>query len=99
MIANKIFSFARFEAALIRFGMDLHIPSHVQDSLQEIHDSYSKLGMIVNDIESFDKERNAWETHGKEGAYMLNIVKMMAKDGTVSYAAAKRICYVLVRES
>lgn len=99
MIANKILSFARFEAALIRFGMDLHIPSDVQDSLQEIHDSYAKLGIIVNDIESFDKELNAWETHGKEGAHMLNMVKMMAKDGGVSYDAAKRICYILVRES
>ena len=79
--------------------MDFHIPSDVQNSLQVIHDSYSKLGIIVNDIESFDKERNAWETHGKEGAHMLNMVKMMAKDGAVSYEAAKRICYILVRES
>lgn len=30
---------------------------------------------------------------------MLNIVKMIARDGAVSYEAAKRICYILVRES
>ena len=99
VIANEILTIARFVAALIRFGMDLHMPSDVQDSLHEVHESYSKLGMIVNDIESFDKECKAWETQGKEGAYMLNIVKLMAKDGAVSYDAAKRICYILVRES
>ena len=98
MTADKSLSSTSFEAALLRFGMGLHMPSHVQDSLHEIHDSYSKLGIIINDIESFDKERIEWEAHGKEGAQMVNIVKMMAKDGAVSYAAAKRICYVLVRE-
>ena len=79
--------------------MDLHLSTDVLDSLQDIHASCSKLGMIINDIESFDKELRAWQTHGKEGARMLNIVEMMAKDGGVSIAAAKRICYVLARES
>ena len=78
--------------------MDLHLSTDVLDSLQEIHDSCSKLGVIINDIESFDKELDAWQTNGKEGAHVLNMVKMMAEDGGVSIAAAKRICYVLARE-
>ena len=89
----------RFVASIIRFGMGLHISTDVLDSVREIRDSASKMSIIVNDIESFDKELHAWQTHGKEGAHMLNIVKMMAKDGTVSIAAAKRICYIIVRES
>ena len=78
--------------------MDLHISTEVLDSLQGIHDSYAKLTLIVNDILSFDKELHALQTSGQEGAHMFNIVKIMARDGGVSIAAAKRICYVLVRE-
>lgn len=84
---------------MVRFGMDLNISTDVLDSLQEIYDSFAKLTLIINDIQSFDKELHALQTHGKEGAHMFNIVKMMARDGGVSIAAAKRICYVLVRES
>ena len=79
--------------------MDLHISSDVLGSLQEIHDSYAKMAMIINDIESFDKEVRAGQTNAKKKPHMLNLVKMISKDGGVSIAAAKRICYVLLRES
>lgn len=77
--------------------MDLHISTDVLGSLQEIHDSYAKMAIVVNDIESFDKELRAEQTYGKKGS--LNLVKVIAKDWGVSNAAAKRITYVLIREA
>lgn len=67
-------------------------------SLEEIHESYGKLGMIVNDILSFDKELYLWNRDHKEGAKMLNIVNYMSTDAGVSHSSAKRILWVLCRE-
>ena len=66
--------------------------------MARIEESYGKLGIIVNDIHSFDKELHFWNKDHKEGAKLLNIVNTMSIDAGVSYGTAKRILWVLCRE-
>lgn len=87
-----------FVAALVKYGSRLRLPTETMKSLEEIHESYGKLGMIVNDIHSFDKELYLWNRDHKEGARMLNIVNYMSADAGVSHSSAKRILWVLCRE-
>ena len=74
------------------------MPSETLKSLEGIHESYGKLGIIVNDIYSFDKELHMWNQAHKEGAKLLNIVNHMSIDAGISYSTAKRILWVLCRE-
>ena len=74
------------------------MPAATLKSFEAIHESYGKLGIIVNDIYSFDKELHLWNQDHKEGAKLLNIVSHMSTDAGVSYSTAKRILWVLCRE-
>ena len=74
------------------------MPSETLKSLDKIDDSYGKLGIIVNDIYSFEKELYLWNESHKEGAKLLNVVHHMSIDAGVSYSTAKRILWVLCRE-
>ena len=87
-----------FVAACVRYSSRLRVPNNTLKSLESIHESYGKLGMIVNDIHSFDKELHLWNKDHKEGAKLLNIVNTLSIDAGVSYSTAKRILWVLCRE-
>ena len=87
-----------FVAALVRYSARMRLTNETMKSLDGIHESYGKLGIIVNDIHSFDKELFLWNKDHKEGAKLLNIVKTMSIDAGVSYGTAKRILWVLCRE-
>ncbi|KAM0794822.1 aristolochene synthase [Usnea florida] len=87
-----------FVAACIRYSSQLRIPNETLKSLAKIEESYGKLGIIVNDIHSFDKEFHLWNKSHKEGAKLLNIVNTMSIDAGVSYGTAKRILWILCRE-
>lgn len=76
----------------------MRVPNETLKSLETIHESYGKLGIIVNDIHSFDKELHLWNKDHKEGAKLLNIVNTMSIDAGVSHHTAKRILWVLCRE-
>lgn len=91
-------AFSSFVAACVRYGSRLRVPNETLKSLEKIHESYGKLGIIVNDIHSFEKELHLWNQDHKEGAKLLNIVNTMSKDAGVSYSTAKRILWVLCRE-
>ena len=68
------------------------------DSTPAIEEAYSKLGIIVNDIHSFDKELRAWNASPTEGASLLNLVNLFADDTGLPYEAAKRVLWKLTRE-
>ena len=87
-----------FVTACVRYSSRLRMSKDTLKSLEGIQDSYSKLGIIVNDIYSFDKELRMWNQDHKEGGQLLNIVNHMANDAGVSYTTAKRILWVLCRE-
>lgn len=87
-----------FIAACVRYSSQLRVPNKTLKSLERIHESYGKLGIIVNDIHSYEKELRLWNRDHKEGAKLLNIVNTMSIDAGVSYATAKRILWVLCRE-
>ena len=87
-----------FVAACVRYSSRLRIPSETLKTLEGIHESYGKLGIIVNDVYSFDKELHLWNQDHKEGARLLNVVNHMSMDAGVSYSTAKRILWVLCRE-
>lgn len=70
----------------------------MRSSVERIEKSYANLGIVLNDIFSFDKELRAWTQNGKEGATILNLVNLFASDTGLSYAAAKRVCWTLCRE-
>ena len=44
-----------FVAALVRYSAKIRLSDETMKSLEGIHESYGKLGIIVNDIHSFDK--------------------------------------------
>ena len=74
------------------------MPKETLKSPRGIHESYGKLGIIVNDIYSFDKELHMWNQAHKEGAKLLNIVNLMSIDAGIPYSTATRILLVLGRE-
>jgi len=78
--------------------MRLHLSPETLASVDEIEDSYGKLGIIVNDTYSFDEELRLRDEKHKEGGHLLNMVEQMAKDTGSSYAAAKRVLWTLCRE-
>ena len=87
-----------FVAACVRYSSRMRVSNETLKSLDQIHESYGKLGIIVNDIYSFEKELRLWNQDHKEGAQLLNIVNYMSMDAGVSYNTAKRILWVLCRE-
>ncbi|KAL8815828.1 MAG: hypothetical protein Q9223_005076 [Gallowayella weberi] len=64
-----------FVAAVVRYAQCLHLTPDDIESTAEIHYSYGILGIIVNDILSFDKEMRAWKTEQNK------IAKKGGKDG------------------
>ena len=56
-----------FIAACVRYSARLRMPKETLKSLGGIHESYGKLGIIVNDIYSFDKELHMWNQAHKKG--------------------------------
>ena len=88
----------RFVAALVRYSCRIHLSEETLKSLDGMVELFDKMGMVVNDIYSFNKELYLWNKDHKEGAKMLNIVIYMSNDAEVSYATAKRILWVLCRE-
>lgn len=87
-----------FVAATIRYGMELHLASETLLFITAITNSFAELGIIVNDICSFDKELRDWKTSSQEGAHLLNVVQRMADDTGIPYPAAKRVWWILCRE-
>ncbi|KAL8867312.1 MAG: hypothetical protein Q9198_008565 [Flavoplaca austrocitrina] len=80
------------------YAMDLRLLPSELTSIAAIQDSYSKLGIIVNDIESYEKEVRSFERSQAEGGMILNMVQMQADETGCSKAAAKRVLWVLCRE-
>ena len=58
--------------------MDLKVTDTALEQIKDIEISYSRLGIIVNDIYSLSKELRAFKKGKKEGARVLNMVQMQA---------------------
>ena len=93
-----VITVSSFAAACVRYSSQLRVPKETLRSLETIHESFGKLGIIVNDIHSFEKELYLWDKNHKEGAKLLNIVNTVSVDDGVSYGTAKRILWALCRE-
>ena len=78
--------------------MDLNVSEANLEAIKDIEISYSNLGIIINDIYSFEKEVRAYSKGGMECSKVLNMVQMQALETGVSYASAKRLLWVLCRE-
>jgi aristolochene synthase len=78
--------------------MALRISAKELEMVEKVEESYGKLGIVVNDIQSFDKEVQRWEAKKREGAFVVNVVKRIAEDTGLPFEAAKRVCWVLCRE-
>ena len=78
--------------------MDLHLSPQTLSSFSAIDESYGRLGIIINDIHSFEKELRLWNEDHKEGAQLVNMVDTMAKDTGLSYEASKRVLWIWCRE-
>ncbi|KAI4251519.1 MAG: hypothetical protein L6R42_008355 [Xanthoria sp. 1 TBL-2021] len=88
----------RFVAAAMAYAMDIRLSASELASIGKIEDSYSKLGIIGNDIEDYEKEIRSFEHSQAEGGQILNMVQMQADETGCSVAAAKRVLWVLCRE-
>jgi len=78
--------------------MDLRLTSSTLASIHDIEISYSRLGIVVNDIHSFDKEVRAYAQNPTDTGKVLNMVAMQAQETGISFASAKRVLWVLCRE-
>ena len=78
--------------------MDLRLTPSTLASIHDIEISYSRLGIVVNDIHSFDKEVRAYAQNPTDTGKVLNMVAMQAQETGVSFASAKRVLWVLCRE-
>lgn len=78
--------------------MDLRLTPSTLASIHDIEISYSRLGIVVNDIHSFDKEVRAYAQNPTDTGKVLNMVAMQAQETGVSFASAKRLLWVLCRE-
>lgn len=83
----------RFAAAMMAYALDLHLSPSEQASIIEIEKLYAYHAIVVNEIESYDKEVRA---SGQNG--LQNMVQIQADETGCSVAAAKRILWVLCRE-
>ena len=94
----KLILWCSFVTATMLYSMRFNPTHEIIDSTPAIEESYSKLGIIVNDIHSFDKELRAWNATHSEGASLLNLVYLFADDTGLPYEAAKRVLWKLTRE-
>ena len=78
--------------------MDLRLTPSTLASIHDIEISYSRLGIVVNDIHSFDKEVRAYAQNPTDTGKVLNMVAMQAQETGISFASAKRVLWVLCRE-
>lgn len=78
--------------------MCLTIDPDVYKSFRPLLALYAKHGVTVNDIESYQKEVNAWNKEHKEGARVLNIVHLLSNDTGLMPEASKRVLWTLSRE-
>jgi len=78
--------------------MDLRLTPSTLASIHDIEISYSRLGIVVNDIHSFEKELRAYAHNPTDTGKVLNMVAMQAQETGVSFASAKRVLWVLCRE-
>ena len=83
---------------MIRYGMDLHLTPSTLASIQDIETSYARLGIVVNDIYSFEKELRAYAHNPTDTGKVLNMVAVQAQETGVDFATAKRVLWVLCRE-
>ena len=58
----------------------------------------SKQISVVNDIYSWEKELKASKTGHREGAALCSAVKVVAEETHLSFDAAKRVLWAMVRE-
>ncbi|KAI4115647.1 MAG: hypothetical protein LQ345_003804 [Seirophora villosa] len=89
---------ASFISTLMAYGLDLRLSPSEVASITDIEESYAKLGIVVNEITSYDKEVRSFNPNQAGGGTVLNMVQTQADDTGCSVAAAKRILWVLCRE-
>ena len=78
--------------------MDLPLSKQTLGPVSAIDESFARLTVTANHIQSFDEELRAWNRTHAEGAHLINMVYMLAKDTGLDYEAVKRVLWVLVRE-
>lgn len=82
----------------MRFAMELHVSPDELASIQEIEQNCAKHLSVVNDIMSWDKEYLAYQTGHPEGSALCSAVQVLSQETTLSYAACKRVLWVMCRE-
>ncbi|KAK2053026.1 Aristolochene synthase in complex with 12,13 Difluorofarnesyl diphosphate [Colletotrichum caudatum] len=84
--------------SLMRFSMGLRLTSQELASVQPIEQNVAKHLSVLNDILSWDKELLAAQTGHPEGSALCSAVQVLADETSLTYAAAKRVLWVMCRE-
>ena len=78
--------------------MGLHLTSEELEYIKDVDENCSKHIVVVNDIYSWEKEREKSMTGHMEGSRLCSSVQVMSNTANVSVEAAKRIPWVMCRE-
>ncbi|KAE9574241.1 Aristolochene synthase [Colletotrichum fructicola] len=84
--------------SLMRFSMGLRVSPEELASAQPIEQNVAKHLSVLNDILSWDKEFLAAQTGHPEGSALCSAVQVLADETSLTYAAAKRVLWVMCRE-
>lgn len=88
----------RLLCSLMRFSMNLRVSPEELVSVQPIEQNVAKHLSVLNDILSWDKELLAAQTGHPEGSALCSAVQVLAQETSLTYAAAKRVLWVMCRE-
>ncbi|OQD87378.1 hypothetical protein PENSOL_c079G06152 [Penicillium solitum] len=85
-------------SALMRFSMGLRLSSDELQGMKALEANCAKQLSVVNDIYSYDKEKEASRTGHKEGAFLCSAVKVLAGETRLGIPATKRVLWSMTRE-
>lgn len=82
----------------MRFSMGMKLGDDDVARVRAVEENCSKHISVVNDIYSFEKEVISAKRGHKEGAFLCSAVKVVSIETSLSFAATKRVLWVMVRE-
>ncbi|KAJ5787198.1 Aristolochene synthase from penicillium Roqueforti [Penicillium paradoxum] len=85
-------------SAVMRFVMGIHLSADELERLSPLEQNYAKHLIVVNDIFSWEKELKASQLGHEEGSTLCSAVIVVATGTNLSFDAAKRILWLIVRE-
>ena len=90
--------YVRLLAALMRFSYDLRLSREELSFVSDIEKNCGRHISLVNDVFSYEKERQISELDASEGAILCNAVQILSDQVQIPIEAAKNVLLILARD-